>query len=29
VFAEALARFEGRLSGLHVKLAHEGLEVAL
>jgi phosphoribosyl 1,2-cyclic phosphodiesterase len=29
VFAEALARFEGRLNGLHVMLAREGLEVAL
>jgi ribonuclease BN (tRNA processing enzyme) len=29
VFAEALARFEGRLHGLRVVLAREGLEVAL
>jgi phosphoribosyl 1,2-cyclic phosphodiesterase len=29
VFAQALARFEGRLDGLQVVLAREGLEVAL
>jgi len=29
VFAQALARFDGRLDGLRVVLAHEGLEVAL
>lgn len=29
VFAQALARFEGRLGGIQVHLAHEGMEVAL
>jgi phosphoribosyl 1,2-cyclic phosphodiesterase len=29
VFAQALSRFQGRLGGLHVALAHEGLEVEL
>jgi len=29
VFSHALARFEGRLGGLEVRLAHEGMEVAL
>jgi phosphoribosyl 1,2-cyclic phosphodiesterase len=29
VFAQALARFEGRIHGLHVVLAREGLEVEL